>query len=91
MTTHTEENYLKVLFTLAQTKGEAGINDISKLLDIKMPTVNSMMKRLADKGYVIYESYKPPTLTKKGKKEDSNNKHQNPRCQLVSSVNYLKF
>lgn len=90
MTTHTEENYLKVLFTLAQTKGEAGINDISKLLDIKMPTVNSMMKRLADKGYVIYESYKPPTLTKKGKKEAALiiRKHRLTEMYLVEKMGF---
>lgn len=49
-------------------KGEAGINEISKQLHIKMPTVNSMMKRLAEKDLVVYESYKPLKLTNEGKK-----------------------
>lgn len=69
MISHTEENYLKVLFNLVLIKGEASVNEISKDLNIKMPTVNSMMKKLAEKGLVIYESYKPLKLTAKGKKE----------------------
>lgn len=68
MISQTEENYLKALFALASVKGEASVNEISKQLDIKMPTVNSMMKRLAEKELVVYESYKPLKLTTKGKK-----------------------
>lgn len=69
MISQTEENYLKALFNLEQAKGEASVNDISKQLDIKMPTVTSMIKRLSDKLLVNYESYKPVTLTDLGKKE----------------------
>jgi len=69
MISHTEENYLKVLYNLTLINGEATVNEISKELGIKMPTVNSMMKKLAEKGFVIYESYKPLKLTSKGKKE----------------------
>lgn len=68
MISQTEENYLKVLYSLTNSKGEASVNEISKQLDIKMPTVNSMMKRLAEKEFVIYESYKPIKLTALGKK-----------------------
>jgi DtxR family transcriptional regulator, Mn-dependent transcriptional regulator len=65
----TEENYLKALFNLSNSKGEVSVNELSKRLDIKMPTVNSMMKKLAEKKLVFYESYKPLRLTEKGKKE----------------------
>jgi DtxR family Mn-dependent transcriptional regulator len=34
-----------------------------------MPTVTSMMKKLAEKGLVHYEKYKPLKLTERGKKE----------------------
>jgi DtxR family transcriptional regulator, Mn-dependent transcriptional regulator len=68
MISQTEENYLKALWNIASAKGEATVNELSKQLEIKMPTVNSMMKRLAEKGLVIYESYKPLKLTDKGKK-----------------------
>lgn len=60
---------MKALFNLANEKGEVSANELSKKLDIKMPTVNSMMKKLADKKLVHYESYKPLKLTEKGKKE----------------------
>lgn len=69
MNTHTEENYLKVIFNLAVKKGGANVNELSKQLEIKMPTVNSMMKKLAEKGLIVYESYKPVRLTSKGEKE----------------------
>ena len=69
MNSLTEENYLKALFNLADEKGEVSVNNLSKNLGIKMPTVNSMMKNLAEKRLVHYESYKPLQLTEKGKKE----------------------
>ena len=69
MHSYTEENYLKALFNLANKKGEVSVNELSKKLEIKMPTVNSMMKKLAEKKSVHYESYKPLKLTEKGKKE----------------------
>jgi Mn-dependent DtxR family transcriptional regulator len=69
MHSYTEENYLKALFNLANEKGEVSANELSKKLEIKMPTVNSMMKKLADKKLVHYESYKPLKLTEKGKKD----------------------
>jgi len=68
MISHTEENYLKAIYKLTSLKGEANVNDISKQLEIKMPTVNSMIKRLAEKKLVIYESYKPLKLTADGQK-----------------------
>jgi DtxR family Mn-dependent transcriptional regulator len=64
-----EENYLKALFNLSNKSGEVNVNELSKLLQIKMPTVTSMMKKLAKKKLVHYESYKPLRLTDKGKRE----------------------
>ena len=69
MNSLTEENYLKALFNLASDTGEVNVNELSKSLAIKMPTVTSMMKKLAEKKLVHYESYKPLKLTEKGKKE----------------------
>jgi len=64
----TEENYLKTLYGLANERGEVSVNELSKNLNIKMPTANSMMKKLAEKKLVIYASYKPLKLSEKGKK-----------------------
>jgi DtxR family Mn-dependent transcriptional regulator len=69
MNSLTEENYLKALFNLSTESGEVNVNELSKRLSIKMPTVTSMMKKLAEKKLVHYESYKPLRLTEKGKKE----------------------
>lgn len=52
---------------LSDAKGEATANELSRFLDIKMPTVNSMMKRLSEKGLVNHENYKPLKLTAEGK------------------------
>ncbi|HXB41881.1 MAG TPA: metal-dependent transcriptional regulator, partial [Bacteroidia bacterium] len=38
-----EENYLKALFNLSNESGEVNVNELSKRLGIKMPTVTSMM------------------------------------------------
>lgn len=64
-----EENYLKALLNLSDATGAVNVKDLSKRLEIKMPSVTSMMKKMADKGLVHYESYKPLRLTEKGKKE----------------------
>ncbi|WP_457268451.1 metal-dependent transcriptional regulator [Pedobacter sp. UYEF25] len=69
MNSLTVENYLKALFNLSNDKGEVNVNELSKHLNIKMPTVNSMMKKLFEQDFVHYESYKPVRLTEMGKKE----------------------
>ena len=60
---------LKALFNLSNSKGEVNVSELSRRLEIKMPTVTSMMKKLSEKKLVYYESYKPLRLTEKGKKE----------------------
>ncbi|GAA0886949.1 MULTISPECIES: metal-dependent transcriptional regulator [Sphingobacterium] len=90
MISQTEENYLKALYNLTYLKGDANVNEISKRLDIKMPTVNSMMKKLADKGFVHYESYKPLRLTEEGKKEAALiiRKHRLTEMYLVEKMEF---
>ena len=69
MNSLTEENYLKALFNIANKDGEVNVAELSKSLGLKMPTVTSMVKKLAKKKLVHYESYKPLRLTEKGRKE----------------------
>ena len=59
MNSLTEENYLKALYHLINDNDEVSVNDLSRQLNIKMPSVNSMIKKFADKKWVKYESYKP--------------------------------
>lgn len=62
-----EENYLKALFHLSKNgTEEVNVKDLSLHLAIKMPTVNSMVKKFADKELVFYETYKPLRLTEQG-------------------------
>ncbi|MCF8324165.1 MAG: metal-dependent transcriptional regulator [Leadbetterella sp.] len=68
MMTLTEENYLKALFHLSLENEEVSVLDLSKSLNIKMPTVNSMVKKLSSKELISYEKYKPLTLTQGGKR-----------------------
>lgn len=65
----TEENYLKALYRLSQEKQEIVVKDIAESLNIKMPTVNSMVKKLAEKKFIKYEKYKAIELTDKGRKQ----------------------
>ncbi|HVZ95687.1 MAG TPA: metal-dependent transcriptional regulator [Chitinophagaceae bacterium] len=89
MNSLTEENYLKALFNIANETGEVNVAELSKTLDIKMPTVTSMMKKLSEKKLVHYESYKPLHLTEKGKKEAGLiiRKHRLTEMFLVEKMN----
>jgi len=68
MASQTEENYLKALLHLVNEQGEISVTELSKRLKISSPTANSMIKKLAAKGWVNYKKYKPLSLTPKGKK-----------------------
>ncbi len=67
--TLTEENYLKALYTLSLHTEEVQVKDIAAQLQIRMPTVTSMVKKLGDKKLVKYEKYKAIELTEKGRKQ----------------------
>ncbi|MEO9210823.1 MAG: metal-dependent transcriptional regulator [Ginsengibacter sp.] len=90
MNSLTEENYLKALFNIGSETGEVNVTELSKNLGIKMPTVTSMMKKLAEKKLVHYESYKPLRLTEKGKKEASLiiRKHRLTEMFLVEKMKF---
>jgi DtxR family Mn-dependent transcriptional regulator len=66
MATITIENYLKALYTLNQVSSEISLTDLSKEMNVSAPTVNNMIKKLQDKGWVAYKKYKPIKLTKDG-------------------------
>ena len=90
MNSFIEENYLKALFNLSNEKGEVNVNELSKKLEIKMPTVTSMMKKLSEKGLVHYESYKPIRLSDKGKKAAALiiRKHRLTEMYLVEKMGF---
>lgn len=85
----TEENYLKAIFHLMNTDNTVTINELSKILTVKMPSVNNMMKKFAEKGWVIYESYKPLKITDSGKQAALVvRKHRLTEMFLVEKMNF---
>ncbi|MBB5334303.1 DtxR family Mn-dependent transcriptional regulator [Chryseobacterium koreense] len=86
----TEENYLKAIFHLNNDENTVTINELSKLLNVKMPSVNNMMKKFAQKKWVIYESYKPLYITDSGKKQAALvvRKHRLTEMFLVEKMNF---
>ena len=86
----TEENYLKAIFHIINDDSTVTINELSKFLNVKMPSVNNMMKKFADKNWVIYESYKPLRITDSGKKQAALvvRKHRLTEMFLVEKMNF---
>jgi DtxR family Mn-dependent transcriptional regulator len=68
MPSQTKENYLKAIFFLADAEGKVLLSQLSQELGVSTPTANSMVKRLVEMKWVIYEKYKPLILTELGKK-----------------------
>jgi DtxR family Mn-dependent transcriptional regulator len=66
MPSQSTENYLKALFILVNEKSDLTITNLSKKLNVTLPSANSMIKRLQEKGWVEYQKYKPLRFSKKG-------------------------
>jgi len=62
------EDYLEAIYSLFEEKGYASTVDISDRLQVKPPTVTSMVQKLAKKGYLIHEPYRGMKLTERGSK-----------------------
>jgi len=68
MPTQTKENYLKAIYFLDQQDKNISVTDLSKEMSVSTPTANNMVKKLQEKGWVVYRKYKPLKLTAKGRK-----------------------
>lgn len=65
--TISEENYLKVIYHLSLVSPRGiNTNAIAGMLETKASSVTDMMKKLSDKGLVIYQKYQGVTLTAEG-------------------------
>jgi Mn-dependent DtxR family transcriptional regulator len=62
------EDYLEMIYRLFEEKGYASAVDISDSLQVKPPTVTSMVQKLAKKGYLIHEPYRGMRLTEEGER-----------------------
>lgn len=65
---HTEENYLKAIFKIAEKEGGRPVNTnaISTEMKTTAASVTDMLNRLSKKELIHYEKYKGVTLTLKG-------------------------
>ncbi|MEA4917414.1 metal-dependent transcriptional regulator [Proteiniphilum sp.] len=86
----TKENYLKNIYMIDEETGVISLSQLARRLHVSVPTVNSMVKKLDDDGYVIYEKYQPVRLTDKGKKEAALivRKHRIIEMFLVEKMNF---
>jgi DtxR family Mn-dependent transcriptional regulator len=66
--THSEENYLKVIYHLSLTSSK-GIttNSIATVMASKPSSVTDMVQKLAEKGLVSYKKYQGVSLTDQGR------------------------
>jgi DtxR family Mn-dependent transcriptional regulator len=63
----TEENYLKVIFSLSEKSDKpVSTNAISNGINTSAASVTDMLKRLSEKELIHYEKYKGVTLTESG-------------------------
>lgn len=90
MRTLAEENYLKAIYNLSQNENGAKASKLSEKLNVKLPTINSMVNKLAEKKLVEYQKYKGFVLTDKGRKYalDVIRKHRLTELFLVKVMGF---
>lgn len=65
--THSEENYLKIIYHLSQQTGKGvSTNAIAGVMESKPSSVTDMVQKLAEKGLVNYVKYQGVLLTEAG-------------------------
>jgi len=60
------EDYLEAIFDLNREKNFVRVKDIAERMQVKMPSVSSMLKTLNNRGLVKYRKYEFVELTKHG-------------------------
>ncbi len=70
MPSHTEENYLKAIYKLAEAEPdkEVSTNRIAAEMATRAASVTDMLRRLADKQLLDYEKYRGVRLTPEGRR-----------------------
>jgi DtxR family transcriptional regulator, Mn-dependent transcriptional regulator len=64
-----EENYLKAIYHLSLGgKQEVSTNAIAEMLNTKAASVSDMIRKLNDKGAIIYQKYQGVNISEDGKK-----------------------
>ena len=68
MLSSTMEDYLETVLNLEKSKKFVRVKDIAQKMDVKLPTVTSMLNNLVERGLINHEKYEYVELTKKGKR-----------------------
>ena len=86
------EDYLEAIFVLYENKKVVRVKDIAQKLDVKMPTVTSMLKTLSKRKLVYYEKYEYVELTAKGTAvgRETKRKHQ-LLCKFLTDILKVDF
>ncbi len=90
MPSQSKENYLKALFHLDQKNKDISVTELGKVMEVKKSSVTNMVKKLADKGWLIHERYQPIRLTPKGRKAAALiiRKHRLTEMYLVNQMGF---
>jgi len=64
----TIEDYLETILNLEKDKKIVRVKDIARKMEVKLPTVTSMLNNLIEKGLINHEKYEYVELTKEGKR-----------------------
>jgi DtxR family transcriptional regulator, Mn-dependent transcriptional regulator len=86
----TEENYLKAIYRLSESRELVTTTDVATALKIRSATVTDMLKKLSAKKLIRYERYKGFYLTEKGKQVGIRiiRKHRLWESFLVTKMNF---
>jgi DtxR family Mn-dependent transcriptional regulator len=60
------EDYLEAIYDLDRSRKVVRVKDIARKMDVKMPSVTSMLKTLNERNFVNYEKYEYVELTEQG-------------------------
>ncbi|MEF3244626.1 MAG: metal-dependent transcriptional regulator [Caldisericaceae bacterium] len=60
------EDYLEAIYVLSEDKGFTRVKDIAKFLNVKLPSVTEILKKLQEGGLVEHSPYGEVKLTEKG-------------------------
>ena len=70
------EDYLEAIATLTEEDSVARVKQIGHMLDVKMPSVTSALKKLSEQGLVNHEKYEYVKLTTRGSRVAKNVVHR---------------
>ncbi|NLZ29876.1 MAG: metal-dependent transcriptional regulator [Methanomicrobiales archaeon] len=62
----TKEEYIEIICLLEMEQGRAQTGMIADAIDVKPPSVTEVLRKLEEKGLIVYEPYVGATLTPAG-------------------------